>query len=110
MREAWARMLGQVDVIAAPAVPMTAAKAGQDSVQWADGTVEAVSDSYVRLSAPANITGVPALTLPVGRDGAGMPIGMQLMGRPHDEATVLRVGRAYEVAGTAAGRLAPIAA
>lgn len=118
MRDAWARILGGVDVIAAPAVPMTAAKAGQESVEWADGTVEAVSDSYVRLSAPANITGVPALTLPVGQDHAGMPIGMQLMGRPHDEATVLRVGRAYEVAGAGAGagarvgagRLAPIPA
>lgn len=97
MREAWAHMLARVDVIAAPAVPMTAAKAGQDSVRWADGTVEAVSDSYVRLSAPANITGVPALTLPVGKDGAGLPIGMQLMGRPLDEATVLRVGHAYEM-------------
>ncbi|MGW7069299.1 amidase [Streptomyces sp. NPDC054855] len=116
MREAWTRMLGHVDVIAAPAVPMTAAKAGQESVEWADGTAEAVSDSYVRLSAPANITGVPALTLPVGQDRAGLPIGMQLMGRPHDEATVLRVGRAYEVAdsgaatGVGAGRLAPIVA
>ncbi|MGW7087401.1 amidase [Streptomyces sp. NPDC054871] len=98
MREAWAELLCHVDVIAAPAVPMTAAKAGQDSVEWADGTMESVSDSYVRLSAPANITGVPALTLPVGQDHAGMPIGMQLMGRPLDEATVLRVGRAYEVA------------
>ncbi|MEU5951140.1 amidase [Streptomyces sp. NPDC047525] len=98
MREAWARMLGHVDVIAAPAVPMTAVKSGQDSVEWADGTVEAVSDSYVRLSAPANITGVPALTLPVGQDHAGMPIGMQLMGRPRGEATVLRAGHAYEVA------------
>lgn len=116
MREAWRQLLGQVDVIAAPAVPMTAAESGQDSVQWADGTVEAVSDSYVRLSAPANITGVPALTLPVGRDRAGLPIGMQLMGRPRDEATVLRVGRAYEVAGAGVGvgpgvgRLAPVAA
>lgn len=114
MREAWGELLGRVDVIAAPAVPMTAAKAGQESVEWADGTVEAVSESYVRLSAPANITGIPALTLPVGQDRAGMPIGMQLMGRPHDEATVLRVGHAYEVAGAGdgvgAGRLAPIAA
>ncbi|MFH8484526.1 amidase [Streptomyces longisporoflavus] len=119
MRDAWAQMLGRVDVIAAPSVPMTAVKSGQDSVRWADGTVEAVSDSYVRLSAPANITGVPALTLPVGRDHEGMPIGMQLMGRPMDEATVLRVGHAYEVAvayevaaarsEAGAGELAPVA-
>ncbi|WP_371525531.1 amidase family protein [Streptomyces sp. NBC_01283] len=116
MREAWAKLLGSVDVIAAPTVPMTAAEAVRESVEWADGTVEAVSESYVRLSAPANIAGVPALTLPVGQDHAGLPIGMQLMGRPLDEATVLRVGRAYEVAtadtgsGVGAGRLAPIAA
>lgn len=109
MRGAWAKLLGSVDVIAAPAVPMTAAEAGQESVEWADGTVEAVAESYVRLSAPANIAGVPALTLPVGQDHAGLPIGMQLMGRPLDEATVLRVGRAYEVATAGAGRLAPIA-
>ncbi|HET6858443.1 MAG TPA: amidase [Streptomyces sp.] len=110
MREAWARMLRHVDVIAAPTVPMTAAKSGDSSVQWADGTVEAVSDSYVRLSAPANITGVPALTLPVGRDHVGLPIGMQLMGRPLAEATVLRVARAYEVGSAFEGQLAPIAA
>ncbi|MFC8128336.1 amidase [Streptomyces sp. NPDC057302] len=115
MREGWAQMFGHVDVIAAPAVPMTAVPSDQDSVEWADGTVEAVSDSYVRLSSPANITGVPALTLPVGQDRAGMPIGMQLMGRPLGEATVLRVGRAYQTAaGSEAwprvGRLAPVAA
>ncbi|MGW6274270.1 amidase [Streptomyces sp. NPDC055060] len=96
MRDAWARLFDGVDVIAAPTVPITAAQVGQESVEWADGTVESVSESYVRLSAPANITGMPALTLPVGRDGAGLPIGMQLMGRPFGEATVLRAGHAYE--------------
>ncbi|WP_309055264.1 amidase family protein, partial [Streptomyces sp.] len=74
-----------------------------------DGTTEAVSDGYVRLCAPANITGVPALTLPVGHDHAGLPIGMQLMARPFRDATVLRVGRAYEESVAGAGRLAPLA-
>ncbi|MFE4021118.1 amidase family protein, partial [Streptomyces sp. NPDC059101] len=60
------------------------------------GTVESVSDAYVRLSAPANITGVPSLTVPVGHDPAGMPIGMQLLGRPLGEPVLLRVGHAYE--------------
>ncbi|MEW9518232.1 amidase [Streptomyces tubercidicus] len=96
MRQAWGRVLDQVDVIAAPTVPMTAAEAGQDTVEWPDGTTESVSDAYVRLSAPANITGIPALTLPVGRDHAGLPIGMQLMGPPRGEALVLRTGHAYE--------------
>ncbi|GGM14766.1 amidase [Streptomyces fumigatiscleroticus] len=96
MRREWSRMLADVDVVAAPAVPVTAVPAGQETVTWADGTVESVSDAYVRLSAPANITGVPALSLPVGHDRAGMPIGMQLLGRPLGEAVVLRVGDAYE--------------
>ncbi|MFH9862543.1 amidase [Streptomyces sp. NPDC017202] len=110
MRDAWARMFDGIDVLAAPTVPMTAAEAGQEAVEWADGTTEAVSDSYVRLCAPANITGVPALTLPVGHDRAGLPIGMQLMARPFHDATVLRVGRVYEESVAGAGRLAPIAA
>ncbi|MFD3734171.1 amidase [Streptomyces sp. NPDC058632] len=109
MRDAWARMFDGIDVLAAPTVPMTAAEAGQETVEWADGTTEAVSDSYVRLCAPANITGVPALTLPVGDDRAGLPIGMQLMARPFRDATVLRVGRAYEESVAGAGRLAPLA-
>ncbi|MFF0161635.1 amidase [Streptomyces sp. NPDC005263] len=96
MRQEWARMLEQVDVIAAPTVPMTAVPAGLQAMTWSDGTVESVSDAYVRLSAPANITGVPSLSVPVGHDRAGMPIGMQLLGRPLGEAVLLRVGHAYE--------------
>ena len=110
MRDAWARMLDGVDVLAAPTVPMTAAETGRETVEWADGTTESVSDAYVRLCAPANITGVPSLTLPVGHDRAGLPIGMQLMGRPFHDATVLRVGRVYEESVAGVGRLAPLAA
>ncbi|MGW7789852.1 amidase [Streptomyces tricolor] len=96
MRREWAVVFEKADVIAAPSVPVTAVKSGQETVTWADGTEEGVADAYVRLSAPANITGVPALSLPVGRDRAGMPIGMQLLARPLAEALLLRVGRAYE--------------
>ncbi|MFD8080779.1 amidase [Kitasatospora sp. NPDC059722] len=96
MREEWAGLLETVDVIAAPTVPTTAVRAGQETVTWPDGTVESVSDAYVRLSAPANITGVPALTVPAGQDAEGLPIGLQLLGRPLGERTLLRVGHAYE--------------
>ncbi|MFE7299490.1 amidase [Streptomyces sp. NPDC057579] len=96
MRQAWQQLLDEVDVIAAPTVPTVAVPSGQETVTWPDGTVESVSDAYVRLSAPANITGVPSLTVPVGHDPAGMPIGMQLLGRPLGEPVLLRVGHAYE--------------
>jgi aspartyl-tRNA(Asn)/glutamyl-tRNA(Gln) amidotransferase subunit A len=96
MRREWARMLKEVDLVAAPAVPTTAVRAGQETITWSDGTVEGVSDAYVRLSSPANITGAPSLSLPVGHDSAGLPIGMQLIGRPLEEAVLLRAGHAYE--------------
>ncbi|RRQ86482.1 amidase [Streptomyces griseofuscus] len=96
MRQEWARMFREVDLIAAPTVPATAVRAGQETITWADGTVEGVSDAYVRLSSPANITGIPSLSVPVGRDSAGLPIGMQLLGRPLRESVLLRAGHAYE--------------
>jgi aspartyl-tRNA(Asn)/glutamyl-tRNA(Gln) amidotransferase subunit A len=108
MRRAWARILADVDVIAAPTVPLTAVRAGQEVVTWPDGTVESVQDAYVRLSAPADITGVPSLSLPVGRDRAGLPIGMQLLGRPLAEELLLQVGGAFEAATRTAGESAPV--
>ncbi|MFH8348999.1 amidase [Streptomyces sp. NPDC018045] len=87
-----------IDVLAAPTVPATAALAGQPTFTWPDGTTEPVSDAYVRLSAPANLTGFPALSLPVGFDDQGLPIGMQLIGRPLAESTLLHLAHAYETA------------
>ncbi|MER7986791.1 amidase [Streptomyces noursei] len=108
MRQAWSQLFDEVDVIAAPTVPTVAVPADQETLTWPDGTTEGVSDAYVRLSAPANVTGLPALTVPVGHDGAGLPIGMQLIGRPLGEPMLLRVGHAYEQAAPARA-LAPVA-
>jgi aspartyl-tRNA(Asn)/glutamyl-tRNA(Gln) amidotransferase subunit A len=43
-----------------------------------------------------NTLGVPAMTVPIGLSSAGLPFAMQIAGKPHDEATVLRIGYAYE--------------
>jgi aspartyl-tRNA(Asn)/glutamyl-tRNA(Gln) amidotransferase subunit A len=47
---------------------------------------------------PFNLTGLPALALPCGFSSAGLPLSLQLAGRPFDESTVLRAGHAYEQA------------
>jgi aspartyl-tRNA(Asn)/glutamyl-tRNA(Gln) amidotransferase subunit A len=47
---------------------------------------------------PASMTGLPALSLPCGFTAAGLPIGLQLIARPLDEATMLRAAYAYEQA------------
>ncbi|MFH9419935.1 amidase [Streptomyces sp. NPDC017529] len=97
-----------IDAIAAPTVPATAARSGQPSFTWPDGSTEPVSDAYVRLSAPANLTGFPALSLPVGLDDQGLPIGMQLIGRPLSEPTLFQLAHAYETTGHHAPALAPL--
>jgi Asp-tRNA(Asn)/Glu-tRNA(Gln) amidotransferase A subunit family amidase len=50
----------------------------------------------MRFAAVGNLVGLPALTLPVGYDAAGLPIGLQLMGRAWDEALLLRAARLLE--------------
>jgi aspartyl-tRNA(Asn)/glutamyl-tRNA(Gln) amidotransferase subunit A len=95
IKNAWAAMYRDIDALLAPTVPATAAKAGQETFRWSNGAEEPVTPAYVRTSCPANITGLPAITVPCGFVG-GLPAGMQIIGRPYDEATVLRVAQAYE--------------
>ena len=50
------------------------------------------------LTISANLAGICGLSLPCGFDGAGLPIGLQLLGAPFTEAQVLRLGQAYQQA------------
>lgn len=86
----WNTLFGTIDLLATPSTPQTAALAGQDQFEWIDGTVESVSDAYVRLAAPANLTGRPAISVPAGVDRTGLPVGFQLIGQPFQEDLLLR--------------------
>jgi aspartyl-tRNA(Asn)/glutamyl-tRNA(Gln) amidotransferase subunit A len=60
---------------------------------------EAIARSYPRQARPPfNVTGNPALVLPIGFSSDGLPLSMQIVGKPFDEATVYRVADAYEQA------------
>jgi aspartyl-tRNA(Asn)/glutamyl-tRNA(Gln) amidotransferase subunit A len=52
-----------------------------------------LSDIY---TISVNLAGLPALSLPCGLDSTGLPIGMQIIGKYFDEATILRLAYAYE--------------
>jgi len=52
--------------------------------------------AWNRLLTPLNLAGLPALSVPCGFDGAGLPVGLQLVARPFAEASLLRAGRAVE--------------
>ena len=89
------RLLQDVDLLAGPSEPVTAPPLLQQQVLAGEqeiGTVAALTQ-YTR---PYNITGFPAISVPCGFSAEGMPIGLQLAGRPFDEETVLRAAHAYE--------------
>ena len=97
-KDAWRAAFEGFDALVCPSLPNVAAKSGQEAFELPDGTSEPVINAYVRLSCPADITGLPAMSVPCGFNSEGLPIGLQIIGRPFDEPTVLRVGQAYESA------------
>ncbi len=84
-----------VDVIAVPTTALTGWRHGATTLEIG-GRQESVLAASWRLTFPFNLTGLPAISVPCGFDADGMPIGLQIVGRPFDEASVLRVADAYE--------------
>ena len=79
------------DVVVLPTTPFTAPPiSGLDAVTMAP--------LLTRLTAPFNLTGLPALSVPCGTSSEGLPIGLQIVAAPWAERRVLRAGRAYEEA------------
>jgi len=89
--------LESVDLLVTPTTPIVAARIGQETIRYG-GMEESILSAMIRCTAPFNATGLPALSLPCGFTGAGLPIGLQIVGRSFDEAAVLRAGHAYEQA------------
>jgi aspartyl-tRNA(Asn)/glutamyl-tRNA(Gln) amidotransferase subunit A len=86
-----------IDVIVAPTVPVPAPPIGAESVQIEGEEID-TRRVVVGHSRPANFTGLPAISVPCGITREGLPIGLQLIGRAFDEATLLRVALSYESA------------
>ena len=78
------------DAILTPTAPTTAFKVGE---KVSDPLSMYLSDIY---TIPANLAGIPAISLPSGFSKAGLPIGMQLMGKAFDEEKLLRIAYTYE--------------
>lgn len=83
------------DVLLAPCLSMTTPQLSDVDVNGGPAMMT-ILDEITRLTRPANVLGLPALTLPCGALENGMPVGMQLMGRPFSEALLYQVGAAYE--------------
>lgn len=93
---AFAEIFREVDAIITPATAITAPLIPPGSAQdgaWSDLSADT---EVMRYAFPANLAGLPALSFPVGYDAAGLPVGMQAMGRHWEEATLLRIGYVAE--------------
>ena len=86
----------QVDCLLTPTTPTAAPRIGQTTLEI-DGREEDVRLASTRLVRGINALGLPALSMPCGLDRQGLPLGMQIIGRPFEEALILRIAAALEI-------------
>ena len=104
-RRHFLELFQSIDVLFTPTTPLTAPKIGQATVLL-DGQEEDTRLASTRFVRGINVVGFPALSIPCGFDKGGLPIGLQIVGKPFDEVTILRVGAVLEDA-TDFHRLSP---
>ncbi len=85
----------QVDIIVTPTTAIEAPEINEKALPVGEANIN-VLDELMRYVTIGNMTGCPALTLPVGYTPGGLPIGLQLIGRPWEEHLLLRVARSLE--------------
>jgi aspartyl-tRNA(Asn)/glutamyl-tRNA(Gln) amidotransferase subunit A len=84
-----------VDAVIAPVAPVAAPTIAESDVGNSPDA-EAVIARLTRFTRPINYLGLPSLSIPSGFTNSGLPVGMQLIGRSFDEATLLRIGAAFQ--------------
>ncbi|HUA34698.1 MAG TPA: amidase family protein, partial [Candidatus Binataceae bacterium] len=93
IRRDFERAFENCDVIMTPVAPTTAFKLGE---KMDDPLTMYLSDIF---TISVNLAGLPGMSIPCGYDGKNLPIGLQLIGPPFSEETILRAGDAYERSG-----------
>lgn len=94
--EAMYAALEGFDVLAAPTTPITAPRFGEVETRLDDNRAHNTAGLLLRNTSPFNLCGFPAISVPCGRTASGLPVGLQLIARPWDEATLLQVAAAFE--------------
>jgi aspartyl-tRNA(Asn)/glutamyl-tRNA(Gln) amidotransferase subunit A len=98
LREQFIDAFKSVEVFICPTLPFTATPVGATAVVIEEGIEEDMLSAIMQFTGVPSLTGLPSLAVPCGFDGDGLPIGMQIIGRPFDEATLFRVGFAFQEA------------
>ncbi len=95
LRQEMLDILGRVDALITPTTLMAASKI-DDITVYIGGKECVVAAHIARATRPFNMTGLPAISVPCGFTPAGLPIGLQIIGRPFEETLLLRVAYTYE--------------
>ena len=98
LRTEFEKLWKEVDCFLTPTTPNTAPRIGENTVRLG-GRDEDARIAATRLVRGINVLGLPALSIPCGLSGAGLPVGLQIVGPPFEEATILKVGAALEDGG-----------
>ncbi len=86
-----------VNALVLPTIPIPAIPVEQaDQDIQIDGITENATTALLRLTMPFNLAGLPAVSLPCGFTTGGLPIGLQLVGKPFEESMILRIAHAYQ--------------
>jgi aspartyl-tRNA(Asn)/glutamyl-tRNA(Gln) amidotransferase subunit A len=93
--KAFRRVFRRVDCLAAPTLPVAAPAIDTTEITIA-GATEGIVPCFVRLAAPQNMAGIPALSVPCGFSSRGLPFGLQLMAWRGGDARVLRLGALFQ--------------
>lgn len=99
LAQEFAGVFRRVDLLITPTLPIVAPPLGDHRVTVA-GVQKGVQPILTRFTSPFNLTGLPAISVPCGTTGDGLPVGLQIIGRPFDEPTVLRGAFVYQQAST----------
>jgi aspartyl-tRNA(Asn)/glutamyl-tRNA(Gln) amidotransferase subunit A len=98
MRAEFEKLWLEVDCLLCPTTPNVAPKIGETTV-WLGGQDEDVRLATTRLVRGINVLGYPALSMPCGLSGNGLPVGLQIVGPAFEEAAILQIGAALEDGG-----------
>ncbi|MDQ3862604.1 MAG: amidase family protein, partial [Actinomycetota bacterium] len=93
----YSQALKETDILVSPTIPVLPTDIGQREVNI-NGYGEHVRSALTRLTGPTDLNGFPALSIRCGFSASGLPVGLQLIGRPFEEANLYGFGHAFEQA------------
>lgn len=98
VKKEWEAVYEKIDLLVAPTTAIPAFPIGVDTISLGGKEVNPRDLGILGRTSPGNFNGYPSISVPCGFTSAGLPIGLQIQGRPFDEAMVFQAAYAYEQA------------